>query len=106
MTNHSHPTEQTFIMRSDPTRRAVVQRLGEGSAPVSHLARPFDMALPSFTRCLGVLENVGVLVSRREVRSRVCSLDPSALEDAEDWMAIFGKRREGRLDCFETQLET
>ncbi|UOA28240.1 hypothetical protein DSM107133_02985 [Pseudosulfitobacter sp. DSM 107133] len=62
------------------------------------------MALPSFTQHLGVLEDAGLIVSRREGRSRVCSLNPSALKEAEDWMASYRKRWESRLDRFQAHL--
>jgi DNA-binding transcriptional ArsR family regulator len=100
MPNQTQPIEQTFIALSDPTRRAVVQALSQGSATVSQLARPFDMALPSFTQHLGVLENAGLIVSKREGRSRVCSLNP------EDWMAAYRQQWESRMDRFEAHLET
>jgi len=106
MPNQKHPIEQTFIALSDPTRRAVVETLSEGSATVSQLANPFNMALPSFTQHLGVLEDAGLIVSRREGRSRVCSLNPSALKDAEDWMASYRQQWESRLDRFEAHLES
>lgn len=63
------------------------------------------MALPSFTQHLGILENAGLIVSRREGRSRVCSLNPAALKDAEDWIASYRKQWESRLDRFEAHLE-
>lgn len=105
MPNQRCLIEQTFIALSDPTRRAVVQALSEGAATVSQLAGPFSMALPSFTQHLGVLEDAGLIVSRREGRSRVCSLNPSALKDAEDWMASHRRQWESRMDRFEAHLE-
>lgn len=98
--------EQTFIALSDPTRLAVVQKLSERPATVSELARPFNMALPSFTQHLGVLESAGLIFSRREGRSRVCSLNPSALKAAEDWMASYRQQWERRMDRYEAHLES
>ncbi|GLT12626.1 ArsR/SmtB family transcription factor [Sulfitobacter porphyrae] len=106
MPNQKQPIEQTFVALSDPTRRAVVQKLSEGSATVSQLANPFKMALPSFTQHLGVLEDAGLIVSRREGRSRVCSLNPTALKDAEEWMASYRQQWERRMDRYEVHLET
>lgn len=105
MPNRSQSIELTFAALSDPTRREVVQTLSKGSATVSELASPFNMALPSFTQHLGVLENAGLVVSRREGRSRICSLDPSALKAAEEWMASYRQQWESRMDRFETHLE-
>jgi DNA-binding transcriptional ArsR family regulator len=96
--------ERTFVALSDPTRRAVVQALCKESATVSELAKPFNLALPSFTQHLGVLESAGLIVSRREGRSRVCSLNPSALKDAEQWIATHRQQWESRMDRYEAHL--
>ncbi len=106
MPNQNHVFESTFNALADPTRRAVVQLLSHGSATVSELASPFSMALPSFTQHLGVLESAGLIVSRREGRSRVCSLNPEALKSAEDWLARCRREWEDRLDRLEAHLAT
>ncbi|KPB00732.1 ArsR/SmtB family transcription factor [Ahrensia marina] len=98
------PIEHTFNALSDPTRRAVIQTLSNGPASVSQLAGSFSMALPSFTQHLGVLENAGLIVSHREGRSRICSLNPAALQNAEDWLASSRRQWEARLDRFEAHL--
>lgn len=105
MPNLSQSVDKTFVALSDPTRRAVVQALSEGAATVSQLAKPFDMALPSFTQHLGVLEKAGLIVSRREGRSRVCTLNPIALKKAEEWIASHRLQWENRMDRFEAHLE-
>lgn len=104
MPNENQSIENTFSALSDPTRRAVVQTLSNGSATVSQLASPFAMALPSFTQHLGVLESAGLIVSRREGRTRICSLNPKALQDAEDWLASYRRQWEERFDRFEAHL--
>lgn len=101
----NHAVESTFSALADPTRRAVVQALSNGPATVSQLASPFAMALPSFTQHLGVLERAGLVVSRREGRKRICSLNPQALLKAEDWLASHRRQWEERLDRFEAHLE-
>lgn len=93
--------ESTFGALSDPTRIAVIQALSHGSATVSELARPFSMALPSFTQHLGVLERAGLIVSKKEGRQRICSLNPKTLEDAERWLAAHRRQWEARLDRLE-----
>ena len=106
MPNKDHSIESTFNALSDPTRRAVVQALGSGPAAVSKLAKPFDMALPSFTQHLGVLESAGLIVSERKGRTRICSLNPRALREAEDWLATHRRQWEERFDRFEAHLES
>ncbi len=104
MPNQHKSIESTFIALSDPTRRAVVQTLSNGSASVSQLASPFAMALPSFTQHLGVLECAGLIVSRKEGRTRICSLNPKALQVAEEWLASHRRHAEERFDRFEAHL--
>ena len=96
--------KSTFSALADPTRIAVIRELSNGSATVSQLAKPFSMALPSFTQHLGVLERAGLIVSRKEGRQRICSLNPKTLQDAEHWLASHRRQWEERLDRLEAHL--
>lgn len=86
MDNNCGALDTVFRALSDPTRRAVVQRLGRGPATVSELAAPFGMALPSFMKHIGVLEGSGLVVSRKVGRVRTCALEPERLAAAERWL--------------------
>jgi DNA-binding transcriptional ArsR family regulator len=90
MANNHASLDTAFHALADPTRRAVVQRLGHGSASVSDLARPFHMALPSFMKHLGILEASGLIASRKIGRVRTCALEPQRLAAVEKW---FGEQR-------------
>lgn len=105
MPNNDSFVETTFSALADPTRRAVVQALSGGPAAVSQLAQSFDMALPSFTQHLGVLEDAGLIASERQGRMRVCSLNLDALRMAEDWLAAHRRQAEERLDRLEAHLK-
>ena len=76
-----------FAALSDPTRRAVVEQLARGPAAVSVLASPHAMALPTFMRHLGVLENCGLVRSEKSGRVRMCMLDPDAMLEVQGWLA-------------------
>jgi DNA-binding transcriptional ArsR family regulator len=86
MPKYQHALDQVFQALSDPTRRAVVQRLTRGPASMSDLARPFDMALPSFAQHLGVLERSGIVRSRKKGRVRTYRLESRRLQQAEHWL--------------------
>jgi DNA-binding transcriptional ArsR family regulator len=77
--NQSAQLDRVFQALSDPTRRAVLQRLSGGTAAVSELARPFDMALPSFLQHLDVFEDSGLVRSRKSGRVRTYQLSPRPL---------------------------
>lgn len=84
----------------------MLTRLSEGEASVSELAKPFNMALPSFMQHLGVLEKCGLVCSRKEGRARIYALMPNVLEQAENWL---GQRRsmwEKRLNRLDAYLYT
>ena len=105
MPYHSHPLDRSFHALSDPTRRAVVSRLVEGELPVTTLAQPFDMALPSFAQHLRVLEDCGLIVSEKRGRSRWCRLVHARFEEAADWMEAERRRWAERMDRLEAYLD-
>ncbi len=104
MTKHSIPLDRIFLALSDPTRRAVVERLTLGSASVSELARPFSMALPSFSQHLRVLEDSGLVVSHKTGRVRTYALATEALAGAQDWLGFQRDRWARRLDQLDDYL--
>jgi DNA-binding transcriptional ArsR family regulator len=89
--------DRVFQALADPTRRAVLKRLSSGNAPVSELAEPFDMALPSFLQHLKVLESSGLVRSEKSGRVRTYQLSPEPLEAAEGWMSEQRTQWERRL---------
>lgn len=105
MPYHTNALDLSFHALSDPTRRAVVSRLVEGELPVSVLAEPFEMALPSFTQHLRVLEDCGLIASEKRGRSRWCRLVRPRFEEAADWMAAERRRWTERLDRLEVYLD-
>ncbi|MCU1433170.1 MAG: transcriptional regulator, ArsR family [Actinotalea sp.] len=76
----------TFSALADPTRLAVVSRLGSGEATISELAATHPMSLPAFTRHIRVLVDAGLVTRRKVGRSVVCRLAPEPLGDAQSWL--------------------
>ena len=95
---------QVFQALSDPTRRAVLRRLSRGPAATLDLARPFAMALPSFTQHLGLLEKAGLVRSRKAGRVRTYHLAPQPLRAAESWLANQRNLWECRLEQLDEYL--
>ena len=104
MENHPVPLDSLFHALSDPTRRAVVQRLGQGPATVSDLAEPFEMGLPSFMKHIGVLEASGLIASQKSGRVRTCTLNPDRLAAAERWFEQQRKAWDSRYDRLDALL--
>ena len=98
------PIDHVFRALSDPTRRHVLERLSRSPASVSELAAPFNMALPSFVQHMGILEECGLVQSRKTGRVRTYEIIPKRLKLAEDWMVRQRAVWEKRLDQLDTYL--
>ncbi len=105
MTAAARKLDQAFHALANPTRRAVVVRLGDGPATVSELAEPFDLALPSFMQHLRVLEEGGLITSRKRGRVRTVRLRPANLRRATRWLIEQRGIWEQRLDRLDSYLE-
>jgi DNA-binding transcriptional ArsR family regulator len=104
MPNQSIQLDRIFYALADPTRRAVLERLSIGPAAVSELAKPFDMALPSFTQHLNVLSECGLVHSQKTGRIRTYQISPRALMAAEQWMVEQRHLWEARLNQLDSYL--
>jgi DNA-binding transcriptional ArsR family regulator len=108
MVLRSEALDHLFMALADPTRRAVLERLGRGPASVTELATPFDMALPSFVRHLQVLEEAALVRSRKQGRVRTFWIVPDQMALAENWLARqhrLWERRLNQLDRFAATLK-
>ena len=90
--------DQAFQALADPTRRAVVERLCEGPASVSELARPFAMTLAAVVQHVQVLEAAGLVGSQKIGRVRTVQIDAAGLRSAEEWLTAQRTRVERDLD--------
>src|SRR5580765_8735402 len=81
--------DRTFSALSDPTRRAIVERLADGEASVTELGAPFAMSLPAVSKHLKVLERAGLIARAREAQWRLCRLDAAPLRDAMEWLSHY-----------------
>jgi DNA-binding transcriptional ArsR family regulator len=105
MVQYFQPLDQTFAALSDPTRRAILERLGSADASVSELAADFDMTLTGVKKHVHVLEGAGLVVTEKVGRVRRCRLGPRRLKDETAWIAKYQKMLEARLDRLGDFLE-
>ena len=95
-----------FQALSDPTRRAMLARLGQGAVPVSVLARPTGLALPTVLRHLAVLEGAALITTTKTGRTRMCAARPETLTFPADWLAAQRSLWNARADRLETYVAT
>jgi DNA-binding transcriptional ArsR family regulator len=105
MLNRSQDLDRLFHALADPSRRAILERLGRGPAPVSELAKPLPMSLPATMQHLGVLEEAGLIRTRKVGRTRACAIEPQGMSRAEQWIAARRQEWEGRLDRLDEYLK-
>jgi DNA-binding transcriptional ArsR family regulator len=89
--------DRGFAALADPTRRAVLERLGTGSATISELAKPFGMSLTGMKKHVRVLEEANLVATQKVGRARICTLVPYAFEGISAWLQ--------RLDRFARVVE-
>lgn len=86
MEKYSAELDVIFVALADPTRRAVVRRLGRGEASVGELASAHPMTLPSFLKHIRMLERSGLVRTAKHGRTRRCRLDHDRLALVEHWL--------------------
>src|ERR671922_2912296 len=87
-----------FHALADPSRRSIVERLSLGSATVTDLAAPLTISMPAVLQHLQVLEETGLVRSRKDGRVRTCSIEVDALRPVERWIEQRRSSWEHRLD--------
>ena len=97
--------DRTFAALADPTRRGILERLGRGDATITELGEPFEITLTGIKKHVRVLEDAELVTTQKVGRSRQCSLGPRRLEDAREWMEMYRRMLDERLDRFGELLE-
>ena len=100
-----HSLDRVFQALADPSRRAMVERLCDGPASVSELARPFSMTLAAVVQHVQVLESAGLVTTQKIGRVRTVQVDPAGLRAAEAWLNARRTRVERRLDRLAVLVE-
>ena len=94
-----------FKTLSDPTRRAIFERLTrDGELTVHALTVPSGVSQPAVSKHLGMLKHAGLVHDRRDGRETHYSADPRGLAPLIDWMKHYGTFWLDRFDRLETLL--
>ncbi len=98
--------DTTLAALADPTRRAILERLAQGEARVTELARPFGISLNSVSKHIRFLERARLVRRRRAGREHLLSLDRAPLEAAATWIERQRNLWTSRLDLLEALFES
>jgi len=94
-----------FSALADPTRRKIVARLARGEATVMDLAAPFQLAQPTVSKHIKVLERAGLVSRSRVAQTRPCRLEPVVLRAAMEWVGSYRRLWEDSFDRLDEFLD-
>jgi DNA-binding transcriptional ArsR family regulator len=106
MAKHEPDLSLLFHALSDPTRRSILTRLARGPAPVTELATPTGLRLPTVMRHLSVLQDAGLIATAKDGRVRSCAIVPQALAPVQTWLDDQRTLWEARLDRLDAYVLT
>jgi DNA-binding transcriptional ArsR family regulator len=98
------PLDLAYAALADSTRRAILEALAQGPAPVGQLAAPFPVSAPAISRHLRVLEEAGLITSQRDGKGRLCALTPASLSPPRDWLDFERRFWSGSFDRLDRML--
>jgi DNA-binding transcriptional ArsR family regulator len=96
----------TFAALSDPTRRAILERLAEGEATVNELAAPFPITVQAVSKHLQVLERAGLVLRRRSGQLRPARLQGARLREAVEWLETYRRFWQEGFDRLDERVRT
>jgi len=82
----TYSAESTFSALADPTRRAVLDLLRQGSQPAGRIAQAFPVSRPAISKHLRLLRRAHLVQERREGRNRLYQLNPEPLKAVDSWL--------------------
>lgn len=106
MTKYEPDLSLIFQALSDPTRRAMLVRLGQGPVAVTDLAQPTGWALPTVMRHIAVLQEAALIDTEKVGRTRMCRLRPATMVATADWLAEQRAVWDARTDRLEAYVKT
>lgn len=97
--------DNTLIALADPTRRAILERLSQGSAKVTEVAQPFPISLNSVSKHIRILERAELVRRTVSGREHLLTLNTAPLDEASAWMEQHRAFWTERLDELEALLK-
>jgi DNA-binding transcriptional ArsR family regulator len=94
-----------FLALADPTRRAILERLRQGEASGTELARPFSISVPAISKHLRVLEHAELILHRKDGRTHRFRLAARPLKEAATWLEHYRHFWEAQLDSLDSYLQ-
>ena len=105
MVQYDSALDSAFSALSDPTSRAILERLGHGSATISELAAPTGMSLTGLKKHVAILEQAELVTTEKRGRTRHCRLGPKQLDEASYWIESYRRIWDERFNRLDRLIE-
>jgi DNA-binding transcriptional ArsR family regulator len=97
-------TADAFNAVAEASRRDLLDALGDGEATVGELVDRLGLSQPQVSKHLGVLRTVGLVLARADGRHRWYRVNGPALKPVHDWVRVFERTWNTRLDRLDDML--
>jgi DNA-binding transcriptional ArsR family regulator len=97
--------DTTFAALADPTRRGILESLGQGDFSITELASVFEMTLTGIKKHVQILETAQLVTTQKVGRVRTCRLGPHRLDEETTWITMYQQMLEERFNRLEAFLE-
>jgi DNA-binding transcriptional ArsR family regulator len=95
---------ESFVALADPTRRRIIEMLGDGELSAGDIARRFEVSAPAISQHLKALKAARLVSVRVDAQRRIYRLDPEGLSEIDAWLAQVRRFWGPRLDALEREL--
>ncbi len=95
----------TFAALSDPTRRAMVDRLSRGPASVHRLTEPFALSQQMISKHIACLVRARIVIKKKRGRESICTLRPQAIKTVSDWAISYRQFWEESFDKLDAVVQ-
>jgi DNA-binding transcriptional ArsR family regulator len=95
----------TFAALSDPTRRAMIERLSRGPASVHGLTEPFALSQQMISKHIAYLVRARIVVKTKRGRESICTLRPQAIKTVSDWAISYRRFWEESFDKLDAVVQ-
>lgn len=99
------PLDASFAALSDATRRGILEQLGRADASITDLAERFRMTLTGMKKHVGILEQAGLVITKKVGRVRTCKLGLRRLAEEAAWIERHRQLWEARFDALDKVVE-
>lgn len=94
----------SFAALADPTRRSIVEMLGEGALSAGEIGGRFSASAPAISQHLKVLREAGLVTVEVRGQQRIYRLDPAGLDVFDAWLHRVRRFWGRHLDLLEQEL--